>query len=136
VDAFNLYKKEEDKLCEYKYQGPKLAKVNVTTSKTCMVDTMASKLCLNQHMNKFHTTQCMPVNTSLQELVQMKEDGLHFIIYCPFSNIHIMNIEEEYPEFPFRLSKQDNFSVGTFEYIGCAIEIKERLDLTVIINNL
>jgi len=86
---------------------------------------------LNHHMNKFHHIQCMSTNTSAQELIQLKEDGLHFIIYCPFSKIQIMNMEEECPDFPFRLSKQDNFTVGTFGYIGRAIEIKDRLDLTV-----
>lgn len=77
--------------------------------------------------NTFAPNNCEETKSST-EMVQIKDGSTYLVIYCFKNKIKTGALSGPCPNYPFRWSKEKNFSIDEFSYEGRSLQITEKLD--------
>ena len=131
IDPFILYEPDEQmrKICNFEYSGPRFLKFNATAGSACLLSAQHSNMCLTgAQRNTFSRTTCEQFKHR-SDTIQIKETAAYFVIYCRANNIKIgASAAQRCPVFPFRIQKEESFSLPNIKYEGKSLQIREKLD--------
>lgn len=129
VDPFTLYEKVPNKgICEINYVGARFLKLNQTSGHECFLNSRTTNMCLaHPSFNTFARNNCEETK-SKTEMVQIKDGSTYLVIYCFKNQIKTGALSGPCPNYPFRWSKEKNFSIDEFSYEGRSLQIREKLD--------